>query len=247
MGLWQRRWLALAAVTAAGMAPGCAHRVGERASSGMVAGIQSAASEAADAPPEQQLSRRMAGRAVAGALETLDTPEQRARLQAIVAAAVDSATRAAISGVTAALDDATDSAIQGMTAAVDRATRAAIDAAAGQLVAQLGRAGDGPLGQSLARTGAGVSAAVVGSVVSGVGDGLVGLTPGCEGAERAGCIERRLGGLAQATGAGFAAGVAKSIRWPVLMLDFAAGALAGVLGAWLWSLRHHRVRRFQTA
>ena len=70
---------------------------------------------------------------------------------------------------------------------------------------------------------------------------------GCDGADPITCVERRLGGLAQATGAGFATGFYNSIRWPLLMFTFLGGAIAGVLGAWLWSLRHHRVRRFQTA
>jgi hypothetical protein len=254
MGHGQHRRLALARVVAVAVATaalGCAHRMGERASTGMLSGLRSAADEAVDTPPDRQISRQMAGRAVAGALETLDTPEQRARMQALIAAAVDSATRAAIAGVTQALDGATEAAIEGMTSAVGNATRAAVDAAAGQLVAQLGPSGEGPLGHSLARTGSVVSAAVVDSViggaVSGTGARLAALGPVCDGADPLTCVERRLGGLAQATGAGFAAGVAKTIRWPLLMLDFLAGAIAGVLGSWLWSLRHHRVRRFQTA
>ena len=104
----------------------------------------------------------------------------------------------------------------------------------------------------MARRGSAVSAAVVDSVMGGVmggaaGDRFATLRAACDGADPVTCIERRLGGLAQATGAGFAAGFYKSIRWPLLMFTFLGGTIAGVLGAWLWSLRHHRVRRFQTA
>jgi len=246
-----RAGLVAVSVASAFAAVGCAHRMGEQASAGMMSGLRDATSEAIDTPPDRQISRVMAGRAVAGALETLETPEQRARLQALIAAAVDSATRAAVAGVTESLEGATEAAIEGMTTAVGDATRAAVDTAVRQLVVQLGPNGDGPLGQSLARTGSVVSAAVVGGVMGGVATGardhLGALAPGCEGADPFTCLERRLGSMAQVTGAGFAAGVAKSIRWPLLMFDFLAGALAGVLGAWLWSLRHHRVRRFQAA
>jgi hypothetical protein len=254
MGHRQRGRLALAragvvalAVASGFAALGCAHRMGEQASAGMMSGLRDATTEAIDTPPDRQISRVMAGRAVAGALETLETPEQRARLQALIAAVVDSATRAAVAGVSQALEGATEAAIEGMTTAVGDATRAAVDSAARQLVTQLGPSGEGPLGQSLTRTGAVMSAAVVGGVMSGAGDHLGALAPACDGADPFTCIERRLGSLAQTTGAGFAAGVAKSIRWPLLMFDFLAGAVAGVFVAWLWSLRHHRVRRFQAA
>jgi hypothetical protein len=216
----------LALIAALACTAGCAHRMGEQASSGALRGLKQAsagiAEEAAQTPPEQQLSRLLAQRAVEGAVDALDTPEQRAQIERIVAGAVATA------------------------------TRAAVDSATSQLIGQLGAQGEGPLGRSLASTGAQVSTAIstalVQSVVGGVGAELSALTPDCGGADRLTCIQGRLNAMARSTAAGFTSGVKESIGWQLLFLAFAGGTVAGALGSWLWSRGHSRSRRrFQPA
>ena len=220
MGRRSTRRLALIAALAC--TAGCAHRMGEQATSGALRGLKQAsagiAQEAAQTPPEQQVSRMLAQRAMEGAIGALDTPEQRAQLDRIVAAAVASA------------------------------TRTAVDSATSQLIAELGPHGEGPLGRSLASTGAQVSTAILQSVVGGVGAELSALAPDCGGADRLTCIQGRLNAMARSTGAEFTAGVKESLRWPVLFLAFVGGTVAGAFGSWLWSRGHNRSRRrFQPA
>jgi hypothetical protein len=214
-----RRLALIAALLSAG---GCAHRMGERATTGAVQGLRQASSdviqEAVQTPPEQQLSRLIAQRAVEGTIAALDTPEQKARIERIVAAAVDSA------------------------------TRTAVDSATSQLIAQLGPRGDGPLGRSLTSTGAQMSTAIVQSVMGGVGAELSALAPDCGGADRLACVQQRLNAMARSTAAGFTSGVKESLGWQVLFLAFVVGTAAGAFGSWVWSRGHNRSRRrFQPA
>jgi hypothetical protein len=116
----------------AGLHPACAERMGKKAAAGAVAELQRQSSD----DPSKQAARVAATRAVEGAVETLDEPAQRARIDHMVSQAAAAAA----------------------TVAVQNATR--------QLVAELGADGEGPLAVSIARTGERVSAAAVSSVGS---------------------------------------------------------------------------------
>ena len=80
-----------------------------------------------------------------------------------------------------------------------------------------------------------------------MGRELAGLFPECSGPDRLACIEQRFQHGARTTAASFTSGVNDSIGWRLLLLMFVLGAGGGVLGAWLWSLRHVRRREFRTA
>lgn len=156
-----------------------------------------------------------AANAVSGVMAALDTPEQQARMRRLVAQAVSAATEAAVDDVSR------------------------------RLVAELGPDGSGPLAVRLSQVGERMSASVAGGVVSGVGTELAALAPECGGPDRAACLERRLQQTTRTTAATFTKGVRDTIGWPLLLVAFALGALGGVLGSWLLSLRHER-RSFRT-
>jgi hypothetical protein len=153
-------------------------------------------------------------------MKALDDPEQQARIQRMIAAAVA------------------------------QVTRTMIDDASAELVAQLGPDGSGPLAVSLSQAGQRVSTSVaggvVGGVVGGVGTQLASLLPECSGPNRAACLQQRLQETTRTTAASFSKGVRDSIGWQFLLLAFALGAVGGALGSWLWSLRAVR-RSFRTA
>ena len=128
--------------------------------------------------------------------------------------------------------------------AVSTATTTAVDTATSKMVEAFGPDGRGPLAVSLTRTGEQVSASVVG----GAGNELASLFPQCTGDDRVICIQRQLQDAARVAAASFTKGVEDSVAWHVLLIVFALGALGGVLGAWLWSLRTTvRRRSFRTA
>jgi hypothetical protein len=151
----------------------------------------------------------------------------------------------ATEGVVAALDAPAqrDAIKQLVSEAVSVAATTAVREATRQMIAELGPSGEGPLSVSLARAGERISAAAVDST----GSELAGLFPDCVGPGRVDCIERRMQQTARTTAASFTSGVKDSIGWHLLLLMFALGALGGVLGAWLWSLRPVRRHDFRTA
>jgi hypothetical protein len=130
----QARWRSacgFAVVAAgAGLHVGCAERIGNRAAAGAVAALQ----KHHDENPDQRPAKIAAASAVEGAVEALDTPEQRARIERMVTQAVGAAA----------------------TTAVERVTQ--------QLVAALGTEGEGPLADSLSKTSERLAASAVGSV-----------------------------------------------------------------------------------
>jgi hypothetical protein len=111
------------------------------------------------------------------------------------------------------------------------------------MVVSLGPDGRGPLAVSLSRTGE----QAVTNAVGGLGTQLATLVPECTGPDQLACIEQRLQRTAHATAASFTSGVKESIGWQVLLVAFGLGAGGGVLGAWLWSLRHYRRRSLRMA
>jgi hypothetical protein len=195
---------------------GCAERIGQKAAEGA---MKSMREEAAN-PTGRPASEIAAERAVQGAMKALDDPEQQARIQKMISAAV---------------------------AAV---TRTMVEDASAQLMAELGPNGSGPLAVSMSQAGQRVSASVAGGVVGGVVGGmetqLASLVPECSGPNRAACLQQRLQETTRTTAASFSRGVRDSIGWQFLLLAFALGAVGGALGSWLWSLRTAR-RSWRTA
>jgi hypothetical protein len=196
----------LALVALGSLLPACAARIGQRAAQGA---MQTMREEAAN-PTGTPASQLAAERAVKGAMNALDDPEQRARIQKMISEAV---------------------------AAV---TRTMVEDASAELVAQLGPDGSGPLAVSLSQTGQRVSASVAGGVIGGVGSELGGLAPECHGPNRAACLQQRLQETTRTTAASFSKGVRDSIGWQLLLVAFVLGAAGGALGSWLWSLRAER-------
>jgi hypothetical protein len=151
----------------------------------------------------------------------------------------------AVEGAVAALDEPAQRAHieRVISEAVAVAATTAVENATRQLVAELGPDGQGPLAVSFTRTGERVSAAAVGTVSSEI----AALAPECAGPDPLGCIERRLQQTARATAASFSAGVRDTLGWQLLLVAFGLGAGGGVLGTWLWSLRHERRRSLRMA
>jgi hypothetical protein len=182
----------------------CAERIGQKAAEGAMKSMREEAANPTGGVPASQVA---AERAVKGAINALDDPEQQARIQRMVSQAV---------------------------AAV---TRTMVEDAAAELVAQLGTDGSGPLAVSLSQTGQRVSASVAGGVVGAVGSELGTLVPECNGPNRAACLQQRLQETTRSTAAAFSKGVRDTLGWQSLLLAFVLGAAGGALGSWLWSLR----------
>jgi hypothetical protein len=207
----KRRLLALVVL---GTLPwGCAERIGQKAAEGAMKSMREEAANPTGTPPSQIAAQN----AVKGAINTLDDPEQQARIQKMVSEAV---------------------------AAV---TRTMVEDASAELVAQLGPDGSGPLAVSLSQAGQRISASVAGGVVRGAGAELATeLVPECSGPNRAACLQQRLQETTRNTGALFSKGVRDSIGWQFLLFAFVLGAAGGALGSWLWSIRVAR-RSWRTA
>ena len=106
------------------------------------------------------------------------------------------------------------------------------------MVAELGPDGEGPLAVSLSRTGERVRRRRWAAWAARIAL----LAPECVGPDPLGCLERRLQQTARSTAASFTAGVKDTVGWQLLLVAFALGVGAALLGAWLWSLRHFRRR-----
>ena len=194
-----------------------------------LAGLQAACAE------------RIGKQAAAGAIaevqrQRAENPEQRPMK---VAAA--SAVEGAVEALNAPEQQAQIERLVSRAAAV--AAQVAVEEATRQMVASLGPDGQGPLAVRLSRTGE----QVVTNAVGEVGTQLATLVPECTGPDQLACIERRLQRTAHDTAASFTSGVKESIGWQVLLVAFVLGAGGGVLGAWLWSLRHFRRRSLRLA
>jgi hypothetical protein len=204
--------------------------MGKNVATGIAAGQASTAES-----PEQQVVRVSAERAVAGAVESLDDPAQREKLQQLVSAlvteAISSAFRAATSGPAGQAGEGF--APSPIEALIGNAARAGIETTLQGLVADLGENGEGPLAASLASTGRNVSAAAVGGAVDRLSESF----PGCRGPDALACIDRQVSQMSRSAGAGFATGIRESIGWPLLVLAGLLGLGAGILGSWIWSLR----------
>jgi hypothetical protein len=228
------RRIALAAALIATSA--CAHRAGQQAAVGLeneLSGAQAIAGE----NPAKQISRVAAERATAGAVETLNAPEQREKLRAVVnelvAEAVSTAFRTATEVPTGAEGEAASRGVSPVALLMAEAARTAAEDALHELITGLGGKGQGPLGVSLAGTGRELSA----SVMSGALERLGAAFPGCEGPDMFGCIDRRINQASRSAAAGFSSGLRDTLGWPLLILAALIGLGIGLLGHWLWTSR----------
>jgi hypothetical protein len=219
---------------------GCgAHMAGRQGAQGFA---QSVRESQMTTPPEQQIARVASTRAVEGALDALDEPVQRARLQklvdAAVAEAVASALRVAFApGRVSGLEEAGGA--RGPAALLaGEIGRAATEDALGRVAFQLG--GEGALRQNIVATGASATDAAVGAALDG-------LFPECRGddAAAAACRREHVQALTRATAAGFSAGVRDSLKWPALFLAAIVGLTIGALAHWALTLRRRRPHAFR--
>jgi hypothetical protein len=229
---WALMLLSVAAAVAT-TTVGCAQHMSKQAA-------KSIRKEVEETDPNRAPMRLAGERAVAGAVASLDAPEQRARLKRVVSEVVSEAVAAALrtagrTGPPLEGEPATISGPPGVSPfalLARQAAGAAGDAAAARVVAAFGENGDGPLAMSLSSTGRQLTAAAVG----GATDRLAALLPGCPAGQEQACLERQVEEVARAAAGGFSAGVRQTIGWPLLLVAFAGGGLAGALGVWLWLL-----------
>ena len=220
-------------------ATGCAAHMAKNMSAGIV-------QQQANAPESQQISRIMSGRVVEGATETLDTPEQREKIQRIVnaavAEAVASALRVALApGAVGGLGGGTGDEERGAVAMLaGQIGRAATEDALGRVAVQLGSTG--ALSQGIVATGAKTTNAVVGAALGE-------LFPECRGDDpaAAACRRERMQTLTRATAASVSAGVRDSFAWPLLLLAIAIGLTLGALAHWAVTLRRRRTHTLRHA
>jgi hypothetical protein len=221
------------------LASACAHQMGKGAVSGAAQQVVQGQEANAD-DPNRQIARVLAQRAVEGAVAALDAPEQRARIQQVVNAAVTEAVASALrtatevpQGKNAGL--AGERGVSPVALLMGQAARTAVEDAIRRLIMDLGGHGEGPLAASLAATGKTVSAAVVGSTL----DQLSELFPGCRGPGAVACINHQIAAMSQSAAVGFSTGLRESIGWPLLIVAGLIGLLLGLLSHWLWSQRGH--------
>jgi hypothetical protein len=218
------------------LASACAHQMGKNAAQGAAQEVANGQAANAD-DPSRQVSRVLAERAMEGAVAALDAPEQRARIQQVVDAAVAQAVASAFrtasevprTGLAARQE------VSPVALLMGQAARSAVDDAIRGLVADLGGHGEGPLAASLAGTGKAVSAAAVGSAL----DQLTELFPGCRGADAVACVNRQIASMSQSAAVGFSSGLRQTIGWALLIFAGLIGLLMGLLSHWLWSQRGH--------
>jgi hypothetical protein len=219
---------------------GCAHHTGKSAAQGFAASVRESQ---ANVPPEQQIARVASTRAVEGALQALDQPPERARLQklvdAAVAEAVASALRVALTpGRVPGLEEEASGQRGAAALLAAQIGRAATEDALGRVAFQLG--GEGALRQNIVATGASATDAAVGAALDG-------LFPECRGddAAAAACRREHVQALTRATAAGFSAGVRDSLKWPALFLAAIVGLTIGALAHWALTLRRRRPHAFR--
>jgi hypothetical protein len=219
----------------------CARHLAASSAGGASSEIQKKQKEA-EANPEQQVSRVAGERAVKGAVEALDQPEQRAKLKRVIDEAVSQAVASALATATrraaAPEQEGAGAGKYGPRTPAEELAAQLAGSATENAVRKLARElrADGRLGASLTDAGERVSASVVEGATNKIND----LFPGCTGPDAAACREQRLRELTHTAGAGLASGVRDSIGWPILIF---VAAVAGVAGAALhrfWSERRGR-------
>jgi hypothetical protein len=232
MRTWQAHGVAAArqvALIGLVLATGCAERMAKNMSAGII-------QQQANAPESEQISRIMSSRVVEGAVDTLDSPEQRQKIQRIVNAAVAEAVASALRVALApgAVGRVGDGGGRGAAAVLaGQIGRAATEDALGRVAVELGSAG--ALSQGIVATGAKATNAAVGAALGE-------FFPECRGddAAAAACRRVRMQALTRATAASVSAGVRDSFAWPLLLLAIAIGLTLGALAHWAVTLRRRR-------
>jgi len=227
------------AVVLALLASACAGRMGKNAAMGAAQEVANGQAANAD-DPSRQVSRVFAQRATEGAIAALDDPEQRAKIQQVINAAVAEAVVTAFRTATevprgAGAGVARQPGVSPVALLMGQAARSAVDDAVDGLIADLGSHGEGPLAASIAGAGKNVSAAVVGSALGQLDE----LFPGCRGPDAVGCVNRQIASMSRSAAVGFSAGLRQTIGWALLIFAGLIGLLMGLLSHWLWSQRGH--------
>jgi hypothetical protein len=164
-----------------------------------------------------------------GALAGLASPDGLASIARVVDATVTRSLEAALREPAAVRGGTGTGGVAGgsLIERMSHDSAAAFGAAfAEELQRALGPDGRGPLAASLGATAAQVS----GSVVQGARGELDGLFPGCEGPDRAACLQAGVRSLGREAAAGFVEGVIRSASWFLVALVFLVG-VAAVLAA----------------
>jgi hypothetical protein len=224
--------LLLVAMTACGLSQHAGNQAARGISNEVEADVSAA--QAKGCPYAECLSRS----AVKGAVTQLDTPEQRAQIQAIIQGAVqdvltEMSSPEQLAQVRMIAENAARSAMAGFLGgnggmpSVDSITNQTVSA----VRRSLGADGNGPLSDTLAATAERVSA----STVRGI-RGEMDLFPECTGPNRHRCVDERLTALSRAASIGVREGLRGLIAIPVVAFSFLLGLVVALLVSRLW---HH--------
>jgi hypothetical protein len=202
---------------------GCAHHIGKKAGEGAIEALKKN-------PPSEQPMRVAAGRAVEGAMDTLEDPAQQERLRAIIDRAVDAAVARSFQALA---DPRQQERLRALvTEMVDEASSRGFENVMSAEPGQQSKAA--ALASQIASAAA---HEVMREVAQGMNTGFDQLFPGCDGLDEQACRHRRLRALSSEAGAGFAVGLLGVMRWPLLIATGLLGLVTGLLGHWLWTLR----------
>jgi hypothetical protein len=223
-----RLWFGLAALAGLMVSASCAHQMGKNASQGFVEGV----AQQRDAPPDQQVARVASQRAVLGAVDALNDPQQQAVLRELVA---NVAAQAATSTIAAMNEpQQRERMAQLVSTIVDETMTTAFQSS----LAAAGGA-NGPAARLAGEVARAATRDAMAEVSAGVSANLAELFPGCKGNDVAACRRQHLRALTHEAGAGFMAGAMESVRWLGLLFAGIIGLLIGMFIHWLWSLRPH--------
>lgn len=220
------RHLVTLAALALGAGGACAQQMGKNASKGFVQGLQDHRTE----DKEQQVVRVATERAVAGAFDALDDPEQKEVLRALVSTV---AAQAAASAV-AAMNDPQQR--QQLAAIMSTVVEESVTSAFESSLSASGGA-NGPAARLAGDIARAATRDAMAEVSASLGANLEQLFPGCKGTDIAACRRQHLRSLTREAGAGFTAGVLDSIKWFGLLAAGFVGLLVGLLLHWLWTSR----------
>jgi hypothetical protein len=218
----------LAALAALVVGTSCAHQMGKNASQGFLEGV----AEQKEASPDNQVARVASERAMLGAFDAMNDPQQQEVLRAIVASV---ATQAATSTV-AAMNDPKQRAQ--MAALVSSIVDETVSTAFESSLAAAGGA-NGPAARLAGEVARAATRDAMAEVSAGVSANLAELFPGCKGNDVAACRRQHLRALTHEAGAGFMSGALESIRWLGLLFAGLLGLLIGMFVHWLWTQRPH--------
>jgi hypothetical protein len=187
-------------------------------------------------------------RAVAGAIATLEAPEQRERLRRIVSDVVSDAVQTALRTALTAKEPGPDGVGERGLAEVlvTQLAETATGEVSRQLSSQLSSAlaPDGELTSGVVSAGERASAAAVAGALAEIFPSCAGVTGA---ANVAACRRRALNETARETASSVAAGFREQLALPVVIAVAIIALGLGILFHWLWTRRWRRNRTFQEA